>query len=594
MTALDTVDWSMLRRRRAVLIADLVESVRLMQHHEAATIGRWRQFVACVVGEVVPGQGGRLVRTAGDGLLIDVDNAAAAVRLAFGLHQAMAPLNDGRGASELMQLRVGIHVAEVVVDDDDIQGAGANLAARLATLGQPGDTLVSATARDGLVDGVDAEIDDLGERWVKGLDEPVRVFRVLPPGAAAAPAWARERVPLPAGDELRPAVAVVPFVAMPSEPQGDAIGHALADEIIATLARHPGLRVLSSRSTAALAHAPSGDLQRLLGKASFVLGGRCYLRGDRVRVRVELTDLRNDALVWSDGTTVDVDALFEGQDTVVPHVVANVVHQIAAHELARARTLPMPTLGSYTLYLGGYGLMNSLVRRDFARARDVFDHLVERHPRQAAAHAMLARWHLYCAVQGWVEDAASDRLRALEAARRAIDLDPDSPLALVWDGKTRLFFDGDRAGALQRYLRALERSPQDPQAWACISEAYSLHDRHEEALDAARRAIAVSPLDPSLFLFESYAARAAIECGRYEDAIAHARSSLRRHVLHGPSHRQLVGALWLAGHHDEAREAARQYLRAVPSARVATGQASLVDAPPGQFSQALRAAGVPP
>ena len=150
------------RQRRVIVFADLVESVRLMQRHEADVIDRWRRFAAQVREQMLPAMGGRMVRTAGDGLLMAFGTAPAAAAAAHALHGAIDLYNADRQADDAMLLRIGIHVADVVLDEFEAYGSGVNLAARLTALAQPGQTLVSAQTRDELVDGLHAQIDDLG------------------------------------------------------------------------------------------------------------------------------------------------------------------------------------------------------------------------------------------------------------------------------------------------------------------------------------------------------------------------------------------------------------------------------------------------
>ncbi len=582
------------RRHGAVIFADLVESVRLMRLHEAETIERWQRFVAAVRGDIAPRHGARLVRTAGDGLLLQAGQARDAAALAFALHAALEAGNAGRAGDELMQLRIGIHQAELLFDEHDVQGDGANLAARLYTLGQAGCTIVSTELRSGLVDRVHAEVEDLGPRYLKGFDEPVRAFALWPPGRTRTAGGAR---PLPSAEDLRPAVAVVPFVALPPDPEHDALGFAMADDIIATLSRHPGLRVLSRHSTAALRGAALDVAQaRSLLGAAFLLSGRFYVRGTRIRLAAELCDLRDGEVLWTGGATADVDAVFEGHDDLVPHIVSNVASRVLAHELARVRSLPMTALAPYSLYLGAGGLMNSLVRQDFERAKEVLGHLVERHPRQAAPYAMLARWHVFSVIQGWAEDWRRSGHESREWAERAIAIDPHQAVALAAAGLARMNFDNDIEGARRLYEAALAADPTEAHAWINLSGALSYVGEHGEACAAAERAMALSPLDPSLFLFESFAALALTGAERYDEAVRHARSSVRHHALHVPSHRLLVGALWLAGRHDEARQALGRYIQIQPTATAGVGRLRPGSGSPvwiERFTAALQEAGLP-
>lgn len=569
--------------RRAILFADLVESVRLYERFEASTIERWRAFSARVREQVAPAFGGRLVRTVGDGLLMDMGDAAAAVQTALALHAEIAHFNVGAPPEAHMLLRVGLHVADVVVDEQDLWGSGVNLAARLATLAQPAQTVASLAARAGLVDGVHAGIHDLGLRYMKHLAEPVRAFVLQQPGAHDARA-------LHSTEDLRPALAVVPFVALPADATHDAIGYAMADDIIASLARHPGLRVQSRASTASVRGQalPLERLRELLG-ASFMLSGHFYTRGSRVRLSVELSELTQGRVLWADHLHGDVDALFEGQDDMVPHLVAQVSQQVLAHELARVRSLPMDSLASYSLLLGAGGLLHSMQDDQFGRARPILEHLIDRHPRQASPHAMMSGWHIVKMVQGWTADAQHDSEQALAHARQAMDRDPSLPEARVAMGMSMVFSRRDFQAAGEHYRAALEHSPNHAEAWARLSETLSEAGQHDEALDAATRAIACSPLDPQRYAFESFAARAAYVAGRYPRASQHAREAIRRHALHAPAHRLLVASLWQDDQPEAARRAAGDYLRLMPGARAASG-ASRTQTP---FVLALHSAGLP-
>lgn len=578
-------------QRRSIVFADLVESVRLMQDHEADAIDRWRRFVGDVRERLLPALGGRLVRTAGDGLLIECERPAPAVAAAFAVHGALHALNEGRPADEHMRLRVGIHHAEVLFDEFEAYGSGVNLAQRLSGLAAPGGTIVSAEARDDLVDGVHARIDDLGPRFVKHLSEPVRAFAVRPAGSAepAPPAAGR-------AEDLRPTIAVVPFSALPADPEHDALGHAMADDIIATLSRHPELRVLSRLTTAGLRDTWLEPAQMLaLTGATFVLSGRFYVRGQRIRLAAELSEVRGGSVLWTGQHHADIDALFEGADELVPQLVSQVTQQVLAHELSRVRSLPTDSLASYSLFLGASGLVNSLAPHDFARAHETLMHLSDRHPRQAAVQAMLSNWHFLRLLQGWSSEPDGERERLQAHARRALDLDPDLPDALVASGVASILESRDFDTARRCYLRALELNPQHPMAWARLSETQRIAGEADAAQQSAERALALSPLDPQRFIYESFASSAALDAGRHDDAQRHARASLRRHLLFAPPHRVLICALWLSGDEDGARAAAAEALRCIPGLTVSGRIGRQPGAAPldHPYARAQLAAGIP-
>lgn len=582
-------EWSFAQRarRRAIVFADLVESVRIFQEHPAL-IDAWRAYAQGVGERIAPGRGGRLVRTAGDGLLLEFETVGAAAAAAFEMHDTLAAGQRDAPPERQMGLRIGLHVDEVVADEHELWGSGVNLAARVATQAQPGQTTATPQAQHELTDGVHARVEDLGLRYLKHLREPLRVFLLAPPGTGAA-----LRLRAPTGD-LRPAVAVVPFVALPADPEHDALGHAMADDIIACLSRHPGLRVLSRLSTAAVRD-PSLDLaslRRLLG-ASFLLSGRFIARAGRVRLTAELCVLEDGQVLWAGQVNGQVEALFEGVDDLVPRMVALVAEQVAAHELTRVRSLPMDSLASYSLLLGANGLLHSLSRPEFERARQLLEHLAERHPRQAAPVAQLSHWHSLQVLQGWSSDAAGSGREALASAQRAVDNDPASGDALVALGLARLMTTRDFEAAAGLYRQALAHEPHHAAAWARLSECQGVAGEHELALQSVQRAIETSPLDPQRYIFEAYAARNAYQMGDYVAAALHAADSVRRHALHAPSHRLLVAALWMAGRHDEARRSAATFLSLLPHARAADGPSASAQPALSPFTRALVEAGLP-
>lgn len=578
--------------RRCVLFADLSESVRLQRDHEWETIARWRAFAAEVRRMVPQQHNGSVVRTEGDAVLAHFPDVTLGLRAAFGMHDLLVRFNQGVADDASLWLRIGVHVANIVEDTHDIYGAGVNLAARLAGLAQPGQTVMSVECRQAVTDCVQAEVQDLGLRFVKHVDVPVRAFLVHPPGTLPCHA------PLRQSEDLRPVVAIVPFTCLPAAPEFDALGFAMADDIIASLARHPELRVLSRTSTAALRglDVPWTRVRDLLD-ASFMLSGSFYVHGETVRLTAELCELRRGEVLWTGSSGAAVGAIFAGRDELVPHIVSQLARHVMAHEIGRVRSLPMDALASYSLYLGACGLMFSLVPNDFEAASRVLHHLRDRHPRQAAPSAMLARWHVNKVVQGWARDVEAEAQAARGHAQAAIQIDPGQSVAYSTLALVRVNFERDLDGGINDNRRAIEVDPLDPIPWAQLAGAQTLRGDHAEACEAARHALELSPLDPYRYLFESYAAMAHLATGDYEAAGLFAKQSVRRHVRHAPSHRILVGALWLGGQEQAARDASQTYLEAFPHDRAGGSQRfpyAKHEAWRLAFHESLVRAGVPP
>ncbi|HET9978164.1 MAG TPA: adenylate/guanylate cyclase domain-containing protein [Burkholderiaceae bacterium] len=573
------------RARRAIVVVDLVESVRLMREAEAEVIARWRAFVDRVRQDVLPLHRGRLVKSLGDGLLLVFDDAGAAVAAGMSLHGLVGAAPLGTPA---LQLRVGIHLAEVLLDDLDVYGSGVNLAARLAGVGRPGDTVVSAEVRDQLVDGLHGRVVDLGDCYLKHWSEPVRAFRLVAADATPLGAHADHFL------DDRPSVAVIPF-ATPGVAM--ALGDALAESIVTALSGNRSLRVISLLSTRAFRHGviDLATVRRTLGVA-YLVTGSVHAAGDRLQISAQLCNTRDGQVQRSVRVATDAGAVFSPGDDPMGAFAREVSTEIVRTEVRLVRALPLANLESYSLYLGGVYLLHRLARRDFERAREVFDHLAERHPRSAAPHAMLAKWNVLRAVQGWADDRRQAGRLAQASARRAVDLDPDHALALSMEAIVVAQVDGDLERARQLGEAAVNADPQESHAWVNLGGIHSYLGHADPAQSMPQRAIELSPMDPARFAFEAFLAEGRLTARQFEAAVSAAQGSIRLNARHTTSHRILTIALALAGRIPEARNAAGDLLRLSPGFCVGAYQRGYAGRELPHLAErldALRAAGVP-
>lgn len=578
------------RARRAIVVVDVVESVRLMQEDEAGFIERWRRFVHQVRTEVLPKHGGRLVKSLGDGMLLEFERVPAAVAAAFEMHALMARLNEGWPPAAVMRLRIGLHVADVALDENDLFGAGVNLASRVATLASPGGTVATADVCEELVMSLDAEVDDLGECHFKHMNQPQRCFRLT---HTAEPA--NERPGLPSLHQA-PGVAVLPFVDARAE-TFNALGQVIAEELIALLSRSDRLSVISRLSTAALAgrRLSATDVGEKLG-SHYVVSGTINGDAARMSLAVELVDARSGHVLWAERLSVAAADLLQSGDGPLAGVAAATADTIARVELARATVLPLPNLDSYTLMVGGVALMHRTGARDFDRARELLEHLVDRSGRHPVPRAWLAKWHVLKVQQGWSANPQADARSAIDLTARALDADPNCSLAHTIEGFARanVLREFDLAG--QCYGRALAVNPNDSLAWLLTGMLQAFQGEGGEAVAACERARQLSPLDPLRYFYDALAASAALTAEQYERAAELARRSLRLNCSHLSTHRTLTAALELAGHHDEAAMAAQELLARDPGLTVSSFLARTPgrDFAVGQrIGKALRDAGVP-
>lgn len=571
--------------RRTVLVADLVESVRLMRVDERGAIERWRAFVRQVRDTVLPAHGGRLVKSLGDGLLLLFDRPTNAVATALALHALIAA-----EPGPAWHLRIGVHAADLVLDELDVYGSGVNLAARLAGSGRPGDTIVSAEVRDAVSDGLQLRVVDLGECHLKHWDETVRAFRIV----ALAAATGLATMPDTFLDE-RPGLAVIPLSTPPHTPA--AWGDALAESMIVSLSANASMRVVSLLSTQALRHTPADPalVRQMLGATYLVTGSVSALDG-RLHIELQLCDTRDRSVMWARRVDADQNGLFSGADGTVAELAQQLGMEIVRSEVRRARALPLANLDDYTLYLAGVHLLHRLARRDFERAHALLEHLAERHPRSAAPQAMLSKWHLLKVVQGWAEDRLQVGRQAQACARRAIDLDPEHALALSMEAIVVAQMEGDLHRARRLGEAALAIDPQESHTWLNLGGIHSYLGHTAEAVAMPQRAIELSPMDPARFVFDAFLAEGRLTARDFDGAAEAARASIRLNAMHQASHGILTIALTLAGRVEEARVAAGDLLRLNPAFRVGSYQRAYAGREQPHMVErleALRAAGVP-
>lgn len=586
------VEMHLSRTARAVLVVDLVESVRLIEENEEDAIRRWRRLVELVESDVLPASSGRFVKSLGDGMMLEFAHGQPAVQAAFAIQRACQDLNAGVAPQRHMLLRIGIHAGQLIADEHDVYGRSVNLAARLMTLAGPGEIVISAEVRDQITPILDADVEDLGECYLKHVQQPVRAYRVGPPGAQPVIAPGGAATP-----ELRPTIAVVPFAARTSEPEHQVLGEVLADEIISALSQHADLNVISRLSTTLFRdrNAPPEEVAAHLG-ANYMLSGAYRVSGDQLIVVTELVECKSGRVLWGHSLKGSVRGILTGEDGIVDQIVAQCGNAVMAREVSRALSQPLPTVESYTLLMGAIAAMHRLSLREFNRAREMLETLTERARRQPVPHAWLAKWHVLRVQQGWAEDPAREAQLALDCTRRALEADPEHPLALTIDGMvhTNLVKRHDIAG--ERYEQALRANPNESLAWLLKGTLHAFRGEGKPAVQGTERALRLSPLDPLRYFYDSLAATAAMSAGHYERAIKLAQRSLRNNRTHTSTLRALAIAQVGLGRLDDARATVAELMRLEPSLTVTKYLARNPSAgyeTGSVWAEALRQAGVP-
>ncbi|HQU49815.1 MAG TPA: adenylate/guanylate cyclase domain-containing protein [Casimicrobiaceae bacterium] len=605
------------RRLRAVVFIDVVDSVRLIHQDQDATIERWRTFVGRAVHGEVPKRHGRVVKTTGDGMLIEFESALDAVDCAFAIRELIERSEASIPDERKIRLRMGLHLAEVFADELDIYGDGVNLAARLMQLGQGQEIIVSAALRDQLTNNLGVSIEDLGERELKGYDHPVRAFRILPPGEAyaprAPPPGPRPPVVLPIrsptggtlspvaqrppSTEGRPSIAVLPFRNVSGDPAHDFLGDLVADDLIADLSHLTDLFVISRLSTTPFrdrALEPRAIAQAL--GVGYVLSGSLQVVGTKLRLRAELSEANAGRVAWSDRIDGALDGIFEMQQRLTGELTKRVVPRVRQLELERARSKRTEDLTAYERMLQAIDQLHRSSIGSFDAAHALLEAAIAADPQFVAPRAWLAYWHVRRVGQGWSPGPRDDASEALRHAEEALELDRNDPWALSVRGLVSAYLQQDLDGAINAYDRAIAINPNSVWAWVWSTSAYAWRGEGAEAVRRAPMAIELSPYDPSMYVFTSHAGSAHLAAGEPSRAIDYLERSLRENRMFVATHKLMTIALVLAGRNDEARRAAAELLALEPGFTVG----SFRERYPGhrapyapRYFEALAAAGVP-
>lgn len=588
-----TLPTQVTRRLSAFLFVDLVDSVALIQRDPVGSIARWRTFVAEVTHDELPPRNGRIVKLLGDGMLIEFASAVAAVECALALQSRIERMNEGVESSGRMRLRIGGHMAEVLADDLDLYGDGVNLAARLMALAGPGETILSAVVRDQVTDGLGVMLEDLGERWLKGMDRSVRAFRAWPPGPP--PAMSPERRRRSGG---RPSIAVLPFRNLSVDPAHGFLCDLLAEDLVGALSRQTDLFVISRLSTVPFRdrlYEPR-NVAEILG-VRYVLSGTLQASGTRLRLMAELTEAEAGQVIWAERFEGMLADIFELQDQLSRDITMRVVPFVRQRELARARSKRPENLTAYERTLRAIDHIHRSLPENLEQARQMLEAAIESDPQYAAPYAWLAQYHVRRVGQGWAQDPRQETAAANRFADAAMERDDTDSWVLSVNGLVAGYLNKDLERAMELYDRALTINPSAASAWVWSTSALAWLGRGAEAVVRAPRAIELSPFDPNMYSFNAMSAVAHAVAGNYDQSIEFSRRSLRQNAVFATSHRTLAIALALAGRLDEARAAVTDLLRLEPTLTVSGFAARY----PGRdaehaplFARALASAGVPP
>ena len=577
------------RRLAAILVADVVGYSRLMGHDEASTWGRLREHRRKLFDALVTEHGGRVVNAVGDGVLCEFTSIIKAVSCAFRIQQGVAAREEETPEHRRIRFRIGINLGDVILEGDDIIGAGVNVAARLQELAEPGGVVVSGAVYDQLQGELRYRFDYLGERRLKNISRPVRVYRLADRKAVAHETGLGPVLPTEGAS-----IAVLPFDNPGGDPEQELLADGVVDELTAALSRMRSLLVIARSTTFTYKHR-AVDVRlggRELG-VRYVLQGSVRRSGKRVRVAAQLIEAETAGHVWADHFQGRREDIFDLQDRVTEAVIGAVQPSLRLAEVRRAKRKRADSLDAYDCVMRALPSVWLVDEEANAEALRLLQKAIELDPDYALPKSLAAWCHAQRAVDHW-SPPAEERAEALRMAAEAERLDSDDPTVLAVLGAA-LILARDLVLGSALLEKALLLDPNSAWAWNHSGWLHVFLGRPEVAIEHFRRALRVSPFDPMNFSALIGIGCAHFKAARYEECAIWAAKGVAERPSAVWAHRVLASAYAHLGWLDEARHEVSVLLTAVPDATVSAIVNLLPNDPEyvARFADGLRMAGLP-
>jgi adenylate cyclase len=546
------------RKLVAILAVDVAGYSRLMSHDEEGTLRRLKAHLGEFVEPRIAGHRGRIVKRTGDGLLVDFPSAVEAVRCAVAIQSGMAQRNRAVPAEERIAFRMGINLGDVISDGDDIYGDGVNIAARLEAIAEPGAVYVSRGVRDFVRDKPEVALEDLGERPLKNIPKPVRVFRVETTDRPVDGARAAAQQPVPD----KPSIVVLPFANMSGEAEQEYFSDGITEDLITDLSKVSGLFVIARNSSFSYKgmSVKVQEIGRDLG-VRFVLEGSIRRAGNRVRITAQLIDAGSGGHLWAERFDRDLNDIFAVQDEVVEEIVGALAVTLTRSEEQRLRRHGTHNVEAYEAWLRARELLGRGTRETVVRARAMHRRAIEIDPNFAAPHAGLALAAISDYASGWASDPEQALDEAERWAHRAVELNDQEPVSHMALGSV-LLWRRDHDGALAEFGRMIALDPNYAQGHASTGTALMYAGRPAEALEPIATAMRLDPHYPGMVLH--FLAQANFSLERYETAAQQLVDRIDRNPGTDASRMLLASCYGHLGRADDARAAWAELLKVNP------------------------------
>jgi adenylate cyclase len=544
------------RRPAAILAADVVGYSALMQRAEEATYAEFEWLKRELIEPSLSRHEGRLIKTTGDGALVEFASPLAAIRCAVEIQDHLA------AGSSPLRLRVGLNLGDVIVGQDgDLYGDGINIAVRLEGIADPGGILISEKVYSEVEGKLDVDFEDRGEQQLKNISKPVRAYAVRAGAHSALTERLTAAPPLPD----KPSIAVLPFENMSGDSEQEYFADGMVEEIITALSRFHWLFVIARNSSFTFKGRAVNvkEVGRQLG-VRYVLEGSVRKASGKVRITGQLIDAITGAHIWADRFERDLTDVFALQDEVTVAVVSAIEPKLLQTEIAIATRRRPENLTAYDSYLRAIQQSYLTTREGLAEALRLARRALELDPRFGFVAALAGLCHMQNVLWGYAIDPEFDRKEAVRLLRLALSLDDGDRDTLSRAALVSAFMVGDCESAIEMADRAVALNPNSYSAWLHRGWVYRIAGLPEEAIRSFERAVRMSPVDPVLYGTFTGMGYALIELGRFDEAILAGKKAQRQNPAWSATCRCLAAAFAHLGRDAEAREAAARVLEFDP------------------------------
>jgi adenylate cyclase len=580
------------RRLAAVLAIDMVGYSRHMEADEAGTLARQKSHRQEQIDPVLREHGGRVVKSTGDGLLVEFGSVIDALDSAVRVQRAIAEAEANTPKERRIQYRAGINLGDVVIDGDDILGDGVNIAARLEAMAEPGGILITSSVFEQVVGKLDLVFDDLGELQVKNIQRPIRVYRVRLEMVADKSAGFSRGMAL----GTKPSIAVLPFHDMSAERNQEYFADGIAEDIITGLSRSHAFFVTDRNSSFTYKGGPV-EVKRIAGELGvrYVLEGSVRREGARARITAQLIDATTGNHVWAERYDRELDDIFAVQDEITTNIVGVVAPELLGAEMRRARRKDPAGLNAWDCVMRANWHAWRLTEEDSAEAKRFARQAIEIDPSMTRARVVYALCNIWDVLFARTEFPQQSLAEAHEMAKRAVELDSRDAEAHTILGVVALFmrrFDD----CLRRLEIAVELNPNLASAYMWGGGYHALCCESAKARENLKEALRLSPRDTSNYWTFAFLGLADFAEERYEDAVEWAHRAIHLYQQFPTGYRLLTASYSRLGKMVEARSALGSLLSIAPGTTISQTRAAVPwkdSAVMERYLEALRKAGLP-